>query len=226
MTFTLFALFLLLFFCIHIFSKLFEKLLCFYQWKFLFQTNLLAIYVHELFHFLMALVFLKWPKFTGVRTEYQGSKIRISGGVNVQTFSYKMLGYNLLNHSFFVASFLFIYQLISSFFIAFAPMVFSYALLFFFLQYLGVQTVAPWEMTNISYETLVGVLPVMYFAALVSFPSWQDVKVGMPFLPFLFFLSYEPLESYLIFLCSWLLAAIVIVFLFLNASKIVFRRRL
>lgn len=159
-----------------------------------FHFLLFSVYMHEVFHFVMALLFLKWPKWDGVHVVIEQGKTRIAGGVIVKAFSYKSLFYNMINGSFILEFIYLVYELIAGFFIGFAPVIFPYLILYFVYLQQGITldfSHLQASLQNIDWFRIFFFLPFLFFGALIASPSWADIKQTLPIF-FLLFLIPVP----------------------------------
>jgi len=224
-----------------VFVKIFRALLFSLGFKRLFPVLYIAVHVHEVLHYLMALIFLKWPKYEGVKVHKTAKGLSIQGGVSIKKISYKALMYNMLNGSFVLEAIYFVHELLTGFFVGFAPVIFPYLVLYFFLLSQGVsfdvfdiqnlqnlQDLQNQELKELlPWGKLLLFSPLIFFSALVASPSWADIKQTLPLFVLLFFIPIPEIFSQFLLLLSFLLFFGIILFsvLFFLRLLVVFLRR-
>lgn len=99
----------------------------------LFYVQYVAVWIHELCHYVAALMCLKLPKFNPIKIEHDWWKLRISWSVNVKVYTYKELIYHIVNWDKVTATIFLLWELFSGFVIWLAPIIFPFLFIYFFL---------------------------------------------------------------------------------------------
>ena len=148
-----------------------------------------AVFCHEMCHFFMAFICLKWPKYDGINVKSTKKGFQIKGGVLVKNYKYSSLLYNIINGSEVLEILYLIQQIIAGFFIGFAPSLIPLSALYYFFFLQGV------TFESLDYESIVSVITlwqfiisffIVYFVGLIMSPSLADIKQTLPLFVFLF----------------------------------------
>ena len=167
-------------------SKLHSK--SFKHSKIYFTIQYFAVVIHELAHFIWALICLHWPKFNPIKIVEKNWKYQISGSVSVKTYSYKNLFYNILQKEKIVNLILLIWQIIWAFVIWLAPVILVLLISYWLFWGLNI-----WEINLATFDLkYLFLIPVYFFLAQVSNLSWADIKNA---LPGIFLLIFIPLNK-------------------------------
>jgi len=200
-----------------LFVKVFKKFLFFLNIRRLFPVLYLSVHIHEVLHFIMALITLKWPKYHGVKITRTKKGFLMKGGVSVKVYSYKELIHNIMRGQFVIEGLFLIHQLLSSFFIALAPIIFPYLLLYYFFRVQGIDFIdfdVLVSIGKIPIWHLLLLVPISFFGALVASPSKEDIKIALPLLIALFFIPVPTeLNNFVIFTSFLLLLGIIFILL-------------
>ena len=208
---TLFA----LLFISSIFVWVFKKFLILIGTKNLIPVLYISVHLHELCHYLMAILCLKWPKYEGVKVIMKNNKIIINGRVSHKIYKYKDLIYNIVNGSFVVETIHLIHQLISGFLIGLAPIVVPYAILYYFLSLQNIDFVNFNIITaieHVEWWQYIILVPFMFFGALIASPSWAYMKSALPILVILLYIKVPVYLTNFLHFSSYLLLLGAVIF--------------
>lgn len=205
--------------CSYTFVYFCKKFLYFLHFRRLFPILYSSVFLHEVCHFVMALICLKWPKYEGIKVEENSFGYKISGGVSVKVIPYKTLIYNIVNGSYILETLYLLQELIAGFFIGFAPEIIPLFFLFLSFNAQGISfELLDWNfISSIFTWQYLFALPLIFYVGLIASPSWADIRQTLP-LFFILFLIPVPLSisNFLLLLCLGLiLGTVIILFLWI-----------
>lgn len=176
--------------------------------EYLFYVHYIAVWIHELCHYVAALACLKLPKFNPIKIEHKEWKMRISGSIQVRVYTYKDLIYHIVNWEKVTATMFFIWELFSWFVIWLAPIIFPFLFIYIYLLPENISLINEawkWDIGSFDFNMLweymkdifiswkvLFIAPLFLFFAMVSSVSKEDIFNA---LPWIFVLTFIPSSS-------------------------------
>lgn len=179
---TLFIVYLII---LHIVNKSFSLII---KNKWVFYIHYISVWIHELCHFLAAIICLKIPKFNKIKITSTWWRYRIEWSVNVKNYSYKSLINTLITWEKVTAFIFLIWEIISWFIIWLAPiiipLIFTYYL--FWSDFSNISDVI-WKV-DLWWILL---LPFYMLLSHISNVSTADIKHALPWIMLLVFVKID-----------------------------------
>ena len=204
------VLFIIYLITLNIVNRTFSKLI---KYKWVFYLHYISVWIHELCHFIAAIVCLKIPKFNKIIIKKDLWKYRIEWSVNVKNYTYKSLINTLFTWDKVSAFIFLLWEMIAWFIIWLAPiiipLVFSYCI--FWTNFTSFS-----DIINSAWFWWLLLIPIFMLLSHISNVSSADIKHALPWIILLIFIKIDQSLIKLVILNMWLMLAVLIFSLVIN----------